>query len=157
MNKENNAEDNGGNLRQLILLQQKQQQQENFLLLASSLGDTLNTFGKSFKQYLKTMIRNTSRSPVSEDPDLENRQNMLSEDLKGNRLAKGNVHFESNSSPDADSINNTRTNEPEDPKDGDKLRLKIKRKFRDSDNINSSTNSTSCNTKKCRNISLSEE
>ena len=67
MSKENNAEDNGGSLRQLILLQQ-QQQKENFLPLASSLGDTLNIFGNSFKQYLKTMIRNTSRSSVSEDP-----------------------------------------------------------------------------------------
>ena len=74
MNKENNAEGKGGNLRQLILLQQKQQQQEIFLLLASSLGDTLNTFGNSFKQCLKTMIRDTSRSPMSEDPDLGNRQ-----------------------------------------------------------------------------------
>ena len=41
---------------------------ENFLPLASSLGDTLNIFGNSFEQYLETMIRNTSRSPVSEDP-----------------------------------------------------------------------------------------
>ena len=87
MSKENNAEDNGGDLHQLILLQQ-QQQQENFSLLASSLGGTLNTFGNSFKQYLEVVIRNTSRSPVSEDPDLGNRQNMLSEHPKGNRLAK---------------------------------------------------------------------
>ena len=102
------------------------------------------------------MIRNTSRSLVSEDPDLGNRQNMLSEDPKGNRLAKGNVHFESNSSPDAKNTNNTRTNEPEDPKDGNRLRLRIKRKF--SDNVNSSTNSTtSCSTKKCRHISSSED
>ena len=101
MSKENNSEDNGGDLRQLILLQQ-QQQQENFSVLASSLGDTLNTFGNSFKQYLETMIRNTSRSPVSEDPDLGNRQNMLSEDPKGNRLAKANAHFEGNSSPNGD-------------------------------------------------------
>ena len=36
--------------------------------------------------------------------------------------------------------NNTRTNEPEDPKDEDSLR--IKRKFRDSDNIISSNNNT---------------
>ena len=49
MSKENNAEDNRGNLHQLILLQQQQQQQENFSVLASSLGDTLNTFGNSFK------------------------------------------------------------------------------------------------------------
>ena len=159
MSKENNAEDNGGNLHQLILLQQQQQQQqEKFSLLASSLGNTLNTFGNSFKQYLETMIGNTSRSPVSEDPDLGNRQSMLSEDLKGNRLAKGNAHFESSSSPDAKNTNNTRTNEPEEPKDGDRLRLRIKRKFRDSDNVNSSTNSTtSCSTKMCRHISSSED
>ena len=42
MSKENNTEDNRGNLHQLILLQQ-QQPQENFSVLASSLGDTLNT------------------------------------------------------------------------------------------------------------------
>ena len=36
MSKENNAEDNGGDLRQLTLLQQ-QQEEENFSLLASSL------------------------------------------------------------------------------------------------------------------------
>ena len=116
MSKENNAEGNGGDLHQLILLQQ-QQQQENFSLLASSLGDTLNSFGNSFKQYLEVVIRNTSRSPVSEDPDLGNRQNMLSEHPKGNRLAKGNVHFESNRRPDAKNTNNTRINEPGDPKD----------------------------------------
>ena len=81
MSKENNAEDNGGDLRQLILLQQ--QQQKNFSVLASSLEDTLNTLGNSFKQYLQAMIRNTARFTVSEDPDLGNRQNMLSEDLKG--------------------------------------------------------------------------
>ena len=37
------------------------------------------------------------------------------------------------------------------------MRLRINRKFRDSDNVNSSTNSTSCSTKKCRHISSSEE
>ena len=95
---------------------------------------------------------------MSEDPDLGNRQNMLSEDLKGNKLAKGNVHFESNSSPDAKNTNNTRTNEPEDPKDGDRLRMTINRKFRDSDNVNSSTNSTiSCSIKNYRHISSSED
>ena len=39
MSKENNSEDNGGDLRELILLQQ-QKQQENFSVLASSLGET---------------------------------------------------------------------------------------------------------------------
>ena len=47
MSKENNAEDNGSDLRQLILLQQ--QQQKIFSVLASSLGDTLNNLGNSFK------------------------------------------------------------------------------------------------------------
>ena len=79
----------------------QQQQEENFSLLSSSLGDTLNAFTNSFKQYLEIMIRNTSQSSVSADPDLGNRQDMLSEDSKGNRLAKGNAHFESNSGPDA--------------------------------------------------------
>ena len=37
------------------------------------------------------------------------------------------------------------------------MRLRINRKFRDSDNVNSSTNSTSCSTKNCRHISSSEE
>ena len=37
------------------------------------------------------MIRSTSRSLVYEDPDLGNRQNILSEDLEGNKLAKGYV------------------------------------------------------------------
>ena len=47
---------------------------------------------------------------------------------------------------------------PEDPKDRDKLRVRIKRKFGDSDNVSSSTNSTtSCSTKKCRHISSSED
>ena len=55
---------------------------------------------------------------MSEDPDLGNRHNMLSEHPKGNRLAKGNVHFESNRRPDAKNTNNTRINEPGDPKDG---------------------------------------
>ena len=48
---------------------------------------------------------------MSKENNLENRQNMLFEDPKGNRLAKENVHFESNSSPDARNTNNTRTNE----------------------------------------------
>ena len=103
------------------------------------------------------MIRNTSRSLVSEDPDLVNRQNMLPEDPKGNRLAKGNVHFDINSSPDAINTSKTRTNESEDPKNGDGLRLRIKKKFRDSGDVNSSTTSTSCSTKKCRHISSSED
>ena len=72
MSKDNIAVDNGVDLCNLILLQQ-QQQQENFSLLASSLGDTLNTIGNSFKEYLETMIRNTSRCPISEDPNLGNR------------------------------------------------------------------------------------
>ena len=110
MSKENNAGDNGGDLRQLILLQQHQQQ-EHFSVLPSSLGGPLDIFGNSFKQNFETMIRSTSRSLVSEDSDLGNKQNMLSEDPKGNRLAKGNVHFESNSSPDAKNTNNTSTNE----------------------------------------------
>ena len=37
------------------------------------------------------------------------------------------------------------------------MRLRINRKFRDSDNVNRSTKSTSCSTKKCRHISSSEE
>ena len=103
MSKENNAEDTGGDLCQLILLKINISH-----FLQCSLGDTLNTFGNSFKQILETMIRNTSRSLVSEDPDLGNRQNMLSEDPKRNRLTKGNVNFQSSSSPDANNTNNTR-------------------------------------------------
>ena len=76
---------------------------------------------------------------------------MPSEDPKGNRLAKGKLHFESNNSPDAKSTNNTRTNKPENPKDGDRLRLRIKRKFRDTDNVNSSTS------KNCGHTSSSED
>ena len=48
MSIENSAEDNEMDLRQLTLLQQLQ---EHFSFLADSLGDTLNTFGNSFKQY----------------------------------------------------------------------------------------------------------
>ena len=93
---------------------------------------------------------------MSKENNLENRQNMPFEDPKGNRLAKENVHFESNSSPDARNTNNTRTNEPEGLKYEDRLGLKIKRKFRDSDNVNSSNNSAT-STKKCRHISSSED
>ena len=154
MSKENNAIDNGWELRQLILLQQ-QQKEENFSLLASSLGDTLNTFGNSFKQYLETMMRKASRSPMSEDPYLGNRQNMLSEDLKENRLVKRNIHFASSSSPDGDAKNNnTRTNGPEDADDGNRPRLRTKRKFKGSDNANSSTSSS---TKRIRHKSSSSE
>lgn len=60
MSKKSNSKDNGGDLRQLILLQQ-QQEEDNFSLLASTLEDILSTFTNSFKQYLETMIRNTSR------------------------------------------------------------------------------------------------
>ena len=89
------------------------------------------------------------------DPCLGNRQNMLSEDSKGNRLAKENVHFTCNSSPDGDDKNNnTKTNEPEDPDDGNRLRLRTKRNVRDSDNANSSTSSS---TKKSRHTSSSSE
>ena len=156
MSKENYTEDNGGDLRQLILLQQRQQKKKNFSLLAISLGDILNTSGNSCKQYLQTMTINTSRSPVSEGPDLGNRQNMLSEDAIGNILAKGNVHFESDSSSDAK--NNTRTNEPEDPNDKNRpnnkhLRLRAKRKVSGSDNDHSSTSST----KESRHTSSSSE
>ena len=49
MSIENSAENNESDLRQLILLQQQQQQQQHFSFLASSLGDTFNTFGNSFK------------------------------------------------------------------------------------------------------------
>ena len=53
MSIENSAENNESDLRQLILLQQQQQQQQqHFSFPASSLGDTFNTFGNSFKQCL---------------------------------------------------------------------------------------------------------
>ena len=55
MNKENNAEENIGDLHQLIVLQQQQQQQENFSLLAGSLGDTLSTLA------LESLLSNTLR------------------------------------------------------------------------------------------------
>ena len=61
------------------------------------------------------MTKKTSRHSVSEDPDLGNRQNMLSEDPNRNRLAKGNVHFERNGRYCVK--NNTKTNEPEDSND----------------------------------------
>ena len=82
------AEVNGGDPHQFLLTQEEQQ--ENFSLLASSLGDTLNKLGNSAKQFLETIVRNISRSPKSDVPDLVNRQNMQSKDPKVNRLANSN-------------------------------------------------------------------
>ena len=93
---------------------------------------------------------------MCENPDLGNRQNMLSEDLSRNRLAKRNVHFDSNSRYAVK--NNTKTNEPEDSNDKNwpnnkHLGLRTKRKINGSGNGHSSTSST----EKSRHISSSSE